>query len=415
MYVFSPLEGKKAAGKKAAAPRAAAPIVGAVVGNPPAAVGIPLQNESVNAEYFKTVLDAVESIKAHWPDITTAPALGVEGAMHDGTRLVGHQACLTAETYVEAMKSGEAMGGFSIFALDLLKSATPGIPINVAGVKGLSCQRFEKPRRFPAIVTIGVGDATRNIFNHIGALTSITPLELLHAMIFAVHRDIINLVEEEVLLQWRAALLSVPVHVKVFTESEQYFESISIREEIAGDYDAAYFTAYQRIYMIEKFRETEDAIKGPQTSEQLASSLGKVRFHTRSESANAAFVDSALTLYRRVLSIPTVSAVVKKADEDYAHSGPFSKVSALQAVMKKAGSMEQIVWTIMSIDDLFRNDMMDLGELTWDALTGYRSPGHKGTVDLLLFKKDLGDTRTQPRKTQLRETAAEGGEVEVSQ
>ena len=188
---------------------------------------------------------------------------------------------------------------------------------------------------------------------------------------------------------WKNALLSIPVHVRVFTMHELYFETISIREEIAGDYDAAYFTAFQRVYMIKAFEQTEKAVKGDQTYEQLAASFKQARMAAQSEAIDVAFIETALGLHRRVLSIPSIAAAVKKSDEDYSHRGPFAKLGALQGIMKKASTPEQIEWVVLSIDDLFRNGMMALGECTWDALTGYRSPGHKGTVDLLICKKDM--------------------------
>ena len=184
-------------------------------------------------------------------------------------------------------------------------------------------------------------------------------------------------------------LLSVPVHIRVFTMQELYFETISIREEIAGDYDAAYFTAFQRVYMIKCFEETEKAVKGDQTYAQLAQSFKMARMAAQSEAIDVAFIETAINLHRRVLSMPSVAAAVKKSDEDHSHRGPFAKISALQGIMKKASTPEQIEWVVLSIDDLFRNGMMALGECTWDALTGYRTPGHKGTVDLLIYKKDM--------------------------
>ena len=184
-------------------------------------------------------------------------------------------------------------------------------------------------------------------------------------------------------------MLSVPVHVRILNTESRYYESISIREEIAGDYDAAYWTAYQRVYMIEKFRATVVQLKGDQSSEQLAKEFGRARLHSKSDKVDAAFVESALTLYRRVLNNPVISEIVRRSDEDFAHNGPFAKVSVLSAVMKKASSPELIEWVVCAVNDLFRNNMMSMGELSWDSLTGYRSPGNKGTVDLLLYKKDM--------------------------
>ena len=148
--------------------------------------------DSLNAEYFKEVSDAIESIRTHWPGIAVEAALGIEEG--------GHIAPITRPVFEMRMKNArEAAGGLSLFAIDLLRSASPGIPINGRAVKHLSDQKFATPKRFPQIVLIGITDPTSNIFDHLGALLSATPLELLHAMIFAVARDIAKgsgLVEE---------------------------------------------------------------------------------------------------------------------------------------------------------------------------------------------------------------------------
>jgi hypothetical protein len=262
--------------------------------------------DSVNAEYFKKVGDALLVIAKHWPDIETSSTLGLTAEMHGAYPLVSHQAALDEASYTGSMATiSEAAGGLSIFTLDIMKSATPGVPINTAGVMGLAAQRFSAPKRFPSIVAIAVEATTFNIFHHKGALLSISPLELLHALIFAVARDITEkkLAEKE-LVQWKAALLSIPVHVRVLGTEAAYYEAISIREEIAGEYEAAYFTAFQRIYMVEQYRMTQEGLHGTQSYEQLSIGMAKIRFHQRSEAMSPVFIESALTLFRRVLSNP---------------------------------------------------------------------------------------------------------------
>jgi hypothetical protein len=84
-----------------------------------------------------------------------------------------------------------------------------------------------------------------------------------------------------------------------------------------------------------------------------------------------------------------VSDAVRKADEDFGHTSPFAKVSVLVGIMKKAGSADLIEWVVLSINDLWRNSMLGIGEVSWDQLTGYRAAGHKGTVDLLVYKREM--------------------------
>jgi hypothetical protein len=89
------------------------------------------------------------------------------------------------------------------------------------------------------------------------------------------------------------------------------------------------------------------------------------------------------------LASSEVAAVIRKTDEDFGHSGPFAKVSVLTGIMKKGGTNDMIQWLVMSINDLYRNDMISIGELSWESLTGYRAPGNKGVADLLIYKKDF--------------------------
>lgn len=296
---MAPKKGGKAKAKSLA-------VVAAGIQQPQGPANIAGQSDSVNAEYFKKVADALLVIAKHWPDIKEASTLGLTPEQHGAYQLAGHQAALDQASYTSSMAaSNEAAGGLSIFTLDIMKSATPGVPVNSAGVMSLAAQRFGAPKRFPSIVTIAVEAATFNIFEHRGALLSITPLELLHALIFAVTRDITEKkLSEKELLHWKAALLSIPVHVRVLGAEASYYEAISIREEIAGEYEAAYFTAFQRIYMVEQYRVTQEGLHGEQSYEDLAIGMAKIRFHQRSEAMTPAFIESALTLFRRVLSNP---------------------------------------------------------------------------------------------------------------
>jgi hypothetical protein len=111
----------------------------------PAASGL---DESENAEYLKQVSDAVAVVKNKWPDIMSAAALGLDPVKCGAHSIAGHQPPLTAADYKTAMtNSGEAAGGMNLFAIDILKSSTPGVPINTAGVRSLTAQRFAEPKR----------------------------------------------------------------------------------------------------------------------------------------------------------------------------------------------------------------------------------------------------------------------------
>lgn len=50
-------------------------------------------------------------------------------------------------------------------------------------------------------------------------------------------------------------------------------------------------------------RLTQRSLHGEQSFEQIATSLNQIRFHQRSEVVNAAFVENAVILFKRVLSM----------------------------------------------------------------------------------------------------------------
>ena len=88
-------------------------------------VGVQTKSDSVNAEYFKKLGDAMLIITKHWPDIKEAATLGLTPEAHGVYQLAGHQAALGAASYAASMAaSQEAAGGLSIFSLAATKEVS---------------------------------------------------------------------------------------------------------------------------------------------------------------------------------------------------------------------------------------------------------------------------------------------------
>ena len=275
------------------------------------------------------------------------------------------------------------MGGYSIFALNLYGTHTNGIPINFKAVKELADTKFKEACRFPEIVVVGVKSADPTVytpFDHKGAWISITPIELVHAFLFAIQRDIM-LGEDEVgadaLGTWCAALLSVPFHFQVVdTDEKTYMMSVQMRESVGAEYNVAYYTALQRIYMIQRFVELEKAKHGGEPSiPKIVQAYQAVKWAKQSEHVTPHFIEAAMLIWRRALSIIEVRELITNLDQDFAHQNPLNRVTSLDAIVKKVKKHEMIVWVFQAIDHGFRNNYLVSADLSHEKLTGWKTGG----------------------------------------
>ena len=129
--------------------------------------------------------------------------------------------------------------------------------------------------------------------------------QVVHAFLLSMAQDIKD-GKEDAAFEWLRAALCVPVQVSVMEQRSMYFAAIQMREESAAQSDAVFFTGFQRIYMVERFRESEEALKGKLTPKQLAAEFKRVRFYTGGEAMSDTFIENALALYNRAMYIPNV-------------------------------------------------------------------------------------------------------------
>ena len=105
------------------------------------------------------------------------------------------------------------------------------------------------------------------------------------------------------------------------------------------------------------------------------------------EALSEAFIDTAVTFYERVLSLPIVAKLMHLADED--PHNPFEGASKIQTIIGKAKSPENIAWSFCGIWDMYRSGQLPDG-LSLRALQGKdKNNGGKGIVDLLLYKRSV--------------------------
>ena len=83
----------------------------------------------------------------------------------------------------------------------------------------------------------------------------------------------------------------------------------------------------------------------------------KMKYARGTEGVSASFVDSALTVYKRVLSNPAACGWLEWCDEHLMEKSPWSKsIYALQALVDRAQTTARITWAICGLTDLYRMD-----------------------------------------------------------
>ena len=79
--------------------------------------------------------------------------------------------------------------------------------------------------------------------------------------------------------------------------------------------------------------------------------------HARSsEKIKDAFVDCAITVFKRVLSNSEANKWLQWCEESLIEKSPWKSIYALQAAIDRAQSQEKIAWAIWGITDHYRMD-----------------------------------------------------------
>ena len=108
------------------------------------------------------------------------------------------------------------------------------------------------------------------------------------------------------------------------------------------------------------------------------------------EAVTKSFIDAALTIHARVLSMPSAETLLLDMDNLPRQTNPFNSVHRLQAIVPKCGdSTENILWVLDHIRHMVcgSSDPANNSEFSVEALRGSPKSGNRGLVDVILLKK----------------------------
>ena len=137
---------------------------------------------------------------------------------------------------------------------------------------------------------------------------------------------------------WKRMILSTTFKfVLLENEDDQHFKLLSLRQEMGANYAGMRLSALQTILDVDGFRtRKEQNGAGKLSSDKIAKLyLDNVHFAetaTERPSSND-FIDKAITISNRMLSIPEVKRMLLDADAKYGLKHPLDSVTKLHAVV----------------------------------------------------------------------------------
>lgn len=230
----------------------------------------------------------------------------------------------------------------------------------------------------------------------IGKLHVISPIELSHAFLIAIHRALSS-GDETILLAWKKAICMTSFRF-VICEGEDalYYQSKQLRENIGASYYGVRMSAIAKIYELIKFRSRKEQTHGKLTNKSLAKMFqDNVKFSEMNDNqelpTNENFIENAAFIHKTILSLPKAKALLLATDEAMDFTNPLDSVSKLAIIGHKTkGVADDIIWTIELILDLCRANAITTEQVGTRCLEGKLSGQNgKGLVDLCLFKKQL--------------------------
>lgn len=218
----------------------------------------------------------------------------------------------------------------------------------------------------------------------------ISPEEAEFAFIEAIYDSIKSGADESTLKGWHFHLTSTSYeYCKKESEEDIAWSAHRWREQLDQKYRTLHHTVYQKmmgvVFMIKRLKKVRASVTTPSIVKLYDEKVGTAE---GADKISGDFIDTALTFFERVLSIPSVADLMQLADNDV--KNPFDGSTKIQAIISKASSRENIAWTFHAIWDLHKGGFLQGEGVPLRSLQG-RVPGSggKGLVDLLVFKLQL--------------------------
>jgi len=238
--------------------------------------------------------------------------------------------------------SGGYISGANLLWLNPFASPTPGVPLSARSLKEVTAQYFARPvDRFPGTVRVAVVNTTEWDPTKRGWMLTISPEEKMHALLLRIYEDIQNQ-DMAVMEVWKRCLLSAVFEFFPVKNSNQiWLKAANNREKLGHEFSAKYRTGPQRAFELAAFKaKREQALKQSLSVTAVFKEYdNEVDFSDMAfrpgEKFTHTFVDTALTVYNRILSDKASRDLILLAEGEFGQHSPYNSLYRLELFAKK--------------------------------------------------------------------------------
>ncbi|CAK0830711.1 unnamed protein product [Prorocentrum cordatum] len=283
--------------------------------------------------------------------------------------------------------------GGNFFWQSFVWMANHRVPVNMGMVRDMQRMHLcpsSPPSKLPLTTVIAVDNATADIMENKGGMARISNPEPVFATILSLESAIRNKESDEVLMAWRKTLLSAPFSFEVVSPGEdRYWRAQNIRQQIIQTGFIAQLSVRQWIYDVVGLKLAMEKEMAKEIGSEKLHKLytDKITFAGNQKPLSASFVDSAVTVYKRVLSLSQARRHLEWAEENMLDNYPFKTIGSLQALVDRGQTASRISWAIWGMTDLYRMESINIGEFSGKKLQDYRV----SYVEVLNLKLALRD------------------------
>jgi len=302
----------------------------------------------------------------HFKDIVKAVPLSIEqgGKEHP----YSFEICKSVHTKNTSLGTA-SHGGGNFFWQDFTTLSAHRVPINQGQVKYIqtkfppSTPPFNSPYRTSvAIAGVTVDECAADE----PKLQVLSPIEISHAVLFSLSDAITGGASDAVLCSWKSLLLTWPMSWEVVAPGDsRTWRAGNLREMMVDAGDSVRLSTRQLAMEVAGFKAETEATKqvtlsSADTSKLYSTYLVQAR---NSEKISTAFVDSALTVVKRVINIPECAMILEWCDENFLDDvqNPWNSIYALQSVVDRAQVPHLIAWAVDLLVDHYRMGFIDIG------------------------------------------------------
>ena len=315
------------------------------------------------AEHLIKVHEALKTIRdcPFFHDIETADPLTVsQGASQEPF------AQATA-LQILARQGGHYNFAGNFFWCDQVWLANHRVPINkgqIAEIQRFYFNPVDPPISFPYEICAAVSAGTEEELSRKGSFQRLSPPEPAHALLFAVESSIKRAAPEAILKRWRQVILTVPFRLeKVDLGEARFWRAQHLREEMVERGVTVKLSIIQRVYDVAGFKANKEAsLETTLSPGQVAAAYEKhLKAARGSEPIKESFVDTAISVHQRILSIPECRLLLEELDAQFLTGNPLKSIYSLQGLLDRAGTARNISFALRGLIDGFRKGFVDAG------------------------------------------------------